>query len=100
MADAVDKQSDVSLKFRDPSTYLTKHHFLQNVVPDENFSNMRGGGPLHKDMIFGEVIANVMGNYRIYADHVFFRSSHFTQLLQNNKKINIFENLIDHVIPL
>ena len=77
MADAVDKQSAVSLKFRDPSTYLTKHHFLQNVVPDENFSNMRGGGPLHKDMMLGEVIANVMGNYRIYADDVSFRSSPF-----------------------
>ncbi|GFN94711.1 fras1 related extracellular matrix protein [Plakobranchus ocellatus] len=46
--------------------------YLQNVMPDENFGNLRGGGPLHKDMMFGEVIANVMGNYRIYAAGVFF----------------------------
>ena len=41
-------------------------------MPDENFGNLRGGGPLHKDMMFGEVIANVMGNYRIYSAGVFF----------------------------
>ena len=41
-------------------------------MPEENFGNMRGGGPLHKDMMFGEVIANVMGNYRIYSAGVFF----------------------------
>ncbi|GFS07812.1 LOW QUALITY PROTEIN: Fras1 related extracellular matrix protein [Elysia marginata] len=46
--------------------------YLQNVMPDENFGNMRGGGPLHKDMMFGEVIANVMGNYRIYSAGVYF----------------------------
>ncbi|RUS70685.1 hypothetical protein EGW08_021543 [Elysia chlorotica] len=46
--------------------------YLQNVMPDENFGNLRGGGPLHKDMMFGEVIANVMGNYRIYSAGVYF----------------------------
>lgn len=46
--------------------------YLQNVVPDENFGNMRGGGPLHKDMMFGEVIANVMANYKIYSAGVYF----------------------------
>ncbi|KAK3708828.1 hypothetical protein RRG08_021982 [Elysia crispata] len=46
--------------------------YLQNVMPDENFGNLRGGGPLHKDMMFGEVIANVMGNFRIYSAGVYF----------------------------
>ena len=47
-------------------------NYPQNVMPDENFGNLRGGGPLHKDMMFGEVIANVMGNFRIYSAGVYF----------------------------
>ena len=38
----------------------------------ENFGNLRGGGRLHVDQMFGEVIANVMGNFRIYSAGLYF----------------------------
>ncbi|KAK0060871.1 hypothetical protein Bpfe_009740 [Biomphalaria pfeifferi] len=46
--------------------------YLQNVMPDENFGNLRGGGILHIDQMFAEVLANVMGNYKIYSSGIFF----------------------------
>ncbi|KAK7497619.1 hypothetical protein BaRGS_00011014, partial [Batillaria attramentaria] len=47
-------------------------NFLQNTDPSENFGNLRGGGRLHQEHVFGEVIANVMGNFKIYSAGVFF----------------------------
>ncbi|KAH9491662.1 hypothetical protein Btru_030629, partial [Bulinus truncatus] len=51
--------------------------YLQNVMPDENFGNLRGGGLLHEDQMFAEVIANVMGNFKIYSAGLFFDSYKF-----------------------
>ncbi|KAK7497616.1 hypothetical protein BaRGS_00011011 [Batillaria attramentaria] len=48
------------------------NNFLQNTDPAENFGNLRGGGRLHQEHVFGEVIANVMGNFKIYSAGVFF----------------------------
>ncbi|CAG5117529.1 unnamed protein product, partial [Candidula unifasciata] len=57
-------------------TALRLSHFLsvylQNVLPEENFGDLRGGGRLQIDHMYGEVIANVMGNFKIYSAGVFF----------------------------
>ncbi|KAK7115191.1 uncharacterized protein [Littorina saxatilis] len=47
-------------------------NFLQNTDAAENFGNLRGGGRLHEEHMFGEVIANVMGNFKIYSAAVYF----------------------------
>nr|KAG5707180.1 hypothetical protein BaRGS_017864 [Batillaria attramentaria] len=47
-------------------------NFLQNTDPAENFGNLRGGGRLHQEHLFGEVIANVMGNFKVYSSGVYF----------------------------
>jgi hypothetical protein len=44
----------------------------QNTGPDQNFGNLRGFGHLHEDMVFGEVMANVMADHRIYSSGIFF----------------------------
>ncbi|XP_059145696.1 uncharacterized protein LOC131932801 [Physella acuta] len=46
--------------------------YLQNVMPDENYGNLRAGGILHVDQLYGEVLANVMGNFKIYTAGLFF----------------------------
>ncbi|CAL1537134.1 unnamed protein product [Lymnaea stagnalis] len=46
--------------------------YLQNVMPDENYGNLRGGGILHVDQMYGEVLANVMGNFKIYSAGLYF----------------------------
>ncbi|XP_050398522.1 uncharacterized protein LOC126816272 [Patella vulgata] len=52
-------------------------NFLQNTSPDEDFGNMLGGGRLNMEHVFGEVIANVMGNYQIRSSGVFFDTNQF-----------------------
>ncbi|KAL8589311.1 hypothetical protein ACOMHN_052314 [Nucella lapillus] len=47
-------------------------NFLQNTDPRENFGNLRGGGRLHIEHLFGEVVANVMGNFKVYSSGVYF----------------------------
>ncbi|XP_005102873.2 uncharacterized protein LOC101862881 [Aplysia californica] len=46
--------------------------YLQNVMKTENFGNLRGGQQLHEDQLFGEVLANVMGNFKIYSAGLYF----------------------------
>ncbi|XP_012940541.1 uncharacterized protein LOC101864077 [Aplysia californica] len=46
--------------------------YLQNVMSTENFGNLRGGGILHADLLFGEVLANVMGNFKIASAGLYF----------------------------
>ncbi|ESO96905.1 hypothetical protein LOTGIDRAFT_214442 [Lottia gigantea] len=52
-------------------------NFLQNTDVDENYGNLRGGGRLHKDHLFGEVIANVMGNPKILSSGLFYDRNQF-----------------------
>ena len=45
---------------------------LQNTHPEENFGNLRGGGTLHEEHMFAEVVANVLSNHKIYSSGIFF----------------------------
>ena len=60
----------------------------QNTDPSENFGNLRGGGRLHEEHMFGEVIANVMGNFKIYSAGVFFDRYQFEN--QDGTKRELF----------
>ena len=61
---------------------------LQNTAPTENFGNLLGGGRLHVEHLFGEVIANVMGNFKIYSAGVFFDRYQFEN--QDGSKRELF----------
>ena len=47
-------------------------NFLQNVDFYEEYGNLRADNLLNVDQIFGEVLANVMGDYRVLGSGVFF----------------------------
>ncbi|GFN84632.1 hypothetical protein PoB_001113800 [Plakobranchus ocellatus] len=47
-------------------------NFLQNVDEYEEFGNLRGDRRLNETQIFGEVIANVMADFKIVGAGVFF----------------------------
>lgn len=72
----VDKQFEAEAR-----TALRLAHFLcnylQNVNYGEIFGDIRGGGRLHVDHMFGEVIANVMSNYRMWSSGIFFERNSF-----------------------
>lgn len=62
-------------------TALRLAHFLclhlQNSDPDENFGNLRGGGRIHTEHLFGEAVANVLGNHKISSSGVYFDKYQF-----------------------
>ncbi|XP_014788876.1 uncharacterized protein LOC106882646 [Octopus bimaculoides] len=47
-------------------------NYLQNANPNENFGYHKGGARLIPQQIFGEVVANVMADFRIMSSGVFF----------------------------
>ncbi|CAG5117532.1 unnamed protein product, partial [Candidula unifasciata] len=51
--------------------------YLQNAQPEKNHGILKGGGFLQEDHLFGEVLANVMGNFRIVSAGVFFDRNKF-----------------------
>lgn len=72
-----DAAYDVENQFKSQgSTALRLSHFLslflENIQATDNFGNLRGGGRLHQDHLFGEVLANVMADYRIISSGIFF----------------------------
>jgi len=47
-------------------------NFLQNIDKYEDYGNLRGDSLLNIDLIFGEALANVMGDLKIKGSGVFF----------------------------
>ncbi|XP_041376803.1 uncharacterized protein LOC121389271 [Gigantopelta aegis] len=52
-------------------------NFLQNTSPNDNFGTLRGGGRLHMEHLFGEVLANVMANHKIVSSGIFWDTHQF-----------------------
>ncbi|XP_041376152.1 uncharacterized protein LOC121388737 [Gigantopelta aegis] len=52
-------------------------NFLQNTSPNDNFGTLRGGGRLHMEHLFGEVLANVMANHKILSSGIFWDTHQF-----------------------
>ena len=72
-----DAAYDVENQFKyQGTTALRLSHFLsiflESVQITDNFGNLRGGGRLHQDHLFGEVLANVMADDRILSSGIFF----------------------------
>ena len=56
-------------------------NFLQNVDKYEEYGNLRGDKLLNIELIFGEVLANVMGDLKIKGSGVFFDIDKFEWVL-------------------
>ncbi len=54
-------------------------NFLQNIDRYEEYGNLRGDKMLNVEQIFGEVLANVMGDLKIKGSGVFFDIDKFEQ---------------------
>ncbi|XP_063441841.1 uncharacterized protein LOC134722188 [Mytilus trossulus] len=63
-------------------------NFLQNVQASDNFGNLRGGGRLHMEQMFGEVIANVMADHKILSCGLYFEPYTFEN--QDGSKREMF----------
>ncbi|OWF48814.1 uncharacterized protein LOC110452602 [Mizuhopecten yessoensis] len=63
-------------------------NFMQNTAPDENFGYMKGGGRLHYEHLFGEVIANVMSDFKIVSSGIFYEPYVFEDI--NGKSREFF----------
>ncbi|XP_060084009.1 uncharacterized protein LOC132563267 [Ylistrum balloti] len=71
-------------------TALRLAHFLnnfhQNINPYEKFGWMRGGGRLHQEHIFGEVLANVMADHKILSSGVYYEPYVFENMDGSKRK--------------
>lgn len=71
-------------------TALRLSHFLsnfhQNINPDERFGWIRGGGRIHQEHIFGEVIANVMADHKILSSGVYYEPYVFENMDGSKRK--------------
>lgn len=58
------------------STALRLAHFLsaflQNMEDMDSFGHIKGGGRLHQEHLFGEVLANVMADFKILSSGIFY----------------------------
>ena len=63
-------------------------NFLQNTSPDENFGILRGGGRLHMEHMFGEVLGNAMANHKILSSGIFWDKYQFVN--QDGSKKEFF----------
>lgn len=87
-----DAAYDVENQFKyQGTTALRLSHFLslflENVQISDNFGNLRGGGRLHQDHLFGEVIANVMADHRIFSSGIFFEPFVFENVDGSEKEL-------------
>ena len=53
-------------------------NFQQNIDLYEEYGNLRGDHLLHTEQLFGEVLANVMGDLRVHASGLFFDTDKYT----------------------
>lgn len=61
-------------------------NFLQNVDEHEEFGILRGDRRLNEIQMFGEVIANVMGDFKILGSGIFFDSYKFRTSPSSNNE--------------
>ena len=47
-------------------------NFMQNVAPDENFGYLITGGRLHQDILFGEVLSNVLADFKVAESGIYY----------------------------
>ncbi|OAF69729.1 hypothetical protein A3Q56_02519 [Intoshia linei] len=89
-----DAAFDVERQFKpEAQTALRLAHFvssfLQNVQPNEEYGNIRGDRYLNQDQLFGEVLANVMGNLKIKSSGIFFDYGMYEEFVDDELKFNV-----------
>ncbi|XP_048745350.2 uncharacterized protein LOC130046397 isoform X1 [Ostrea edulis] len=67
----VEKQFDTQARFALRISHLLSIWF-QNVMPGENFGYLKGGNRIHNELMFGEVLANVMADYKVLSSGIYF----------------------------
>lgn len=67
----VDKQFEAEGRTALRLAHFLSNH-LQNVIPGESYADFRPARVLHEDQLFGEVISNVMANYKIRSSGIFY----------------------------
>ncbi|CAH1799902.1 unnamed protein product [Owenia fusiformis] len=65
-------------------TALRMAHFISNFMENidfyEEYGTLRGDRPLNYEQLFGEVMANVMADYKIHGSGIFFDTDKFVNL--------------------
>jgi hypothetical protein len=64
-------QFDAQARFALRISHLLSNWF-QNVIPGENFGYLKGGNRIHHELMFGEVLANVMADYKVLSSGIYF----------------------------
>ena len=71
VAYGVETQFDKQARFALRISHLLSN-WMQNVQAGENFGSLKGGGRIHYEVLFGEVLANVMSDHKVLSSGVFF----------------------------
>ncbi|XP_062583037.1 uncharacterized protein LOC134244804 [Saccostrea cucullata] len=66
-----DTQFDTQARFALRISHLLSNWY-QNVIPGENFGYLKGGNRIHHELLFGEVLANVMGDHKVLSSGIYF----------------------------
>ena len=67
----VETQFDTQARFALRISHLLSNWY-QNVIPGENFGYLKGGNRIHHELMFGEVLANVMADYKVLSSGIYF----------------------------
>lgn len=67
----VETQFDPQARFALRISHLLSNWY-QNVIPGENFGYLKGGNRIHHELMFGEVLANVMADYKVLSSGIYF----------------------------
>ncbi|KAK3086522.1 hypothetical protein FSP39_019568 [Pinctada imbricata] len=71
VAYGVETQFDTQARFALRLSHILSN-WLQNVQPRENFGSIKGGGRIHYDVLFAEVLSNVMSDHKVISSGIFF----------------------------
>ncbi|XP_056002898.1 uncharacterized protein LOC125658223 [Ostrea edulis] len=67
----VETKFDTQARFALRISHLLSNWF-QNVIPGENFGYLKGGNRIHHELLFGEVLANVLADYKVLSSGIYF----------------------------
>lgn len=80
---------DIQFEYQGRTALRLAHflnNFYQNVLPSERFGTIIGGGRIHEEHIFGEVLANVMADHKILSAAVYYEPYVFENVDGSRRK--------------
>ncbi|KAK3085703.1 hypothetical protein FSP39_007558 [Pinctada imbricata] len=78
VAYGVETQFDTQARFALRLSHLLSN-WMQNVQAGENFGYLKGGGRIHYEVLYGEVLSNVMSDHKVISSGVFFEPNVFEE---------------------